>query len=130
MKVGEIVDIGSIIYHKNRKSFVDVCHGRFGRKVIYTNSKTISKSNVLEILSKSLSIHNQNRREIDYLYHYTNGDQPILYRAKDVRPDIKNNIVENHALEIMRFMTAQMYGEPIQYVSFHNSKKKQRKLMR
>ncbi|MDU7706108.1 MAG: phage portal protein [Clostridium sp.] len=128
MKVGEIVDIGSIIYHKNRKSFVDVCHGRFGRKVIYTNSKTISKSNVLEILSKSLSIHNQNRREIDYLYHYTNGDQPILYRAKDVRPDIKNNIVENHALEIMRFMTAQMYGEPIQYVSVNNDEEKTKEI--
>lgn len=122
------MDISNIIYHKNKKSFVNVCHGRFGRKVIYTNLSTISKANVLEILSKSLPIHNQNRREIDYLYHYTNGDQPILYREKDVRPEIKNNIVENHALEIMRFMTAQMYGEPIQYVSVNNDEEKTKEI--
>lgn len=68
-------------------------------------------------MDKAISIHNQNRREIDYLYHYVGGDQPILYRVKDVRPEIKNDVVENHALEIVRFMTAQTYGEPIQYVS-------------
>lgn len=96
--------------------------------MIYTNSRTILKSNILEVLSRSLSIHNQNRREIDYLYHYTNGDQPILYRTKDVRADIKNNIVENHALEIMRFMTAQMYGEPIQYVSVNNDEEKTKEI--
>lgn len=68
-------------------------------------------------MDKAITIHNQNRREIDYLYHYVGGDQPILYRTKDVRPEIKNDVVENHALEIVRFMTAQTYGEPIQYVS-------------
>lgn len=106
-----------IPWHENRKSFVEVCHGVFGRKVIYSNAKAITRKNVVEELGKARLIHNQNRREIDYLYHYVGGDQPILYRKKEVRPDVINNIVENHALEIVRFMTAQTCGEPIQYVS-------------
>ena len=106
-----------ILFHENRKQFFQVCHGKYGRKVIYSNAKEIKKENVRDELSKALPIHNQNRREIDYLYHYVAGDQPILYRKKDVRPEIKNDIVENHALEIVRFATAQSYGEPIQYVS-------------
>lgn len=106
-----------IPYHRNCKSFVDVCHGVFGRKVIMSNQKAITKDNVIDELNKVLYIHNQNRRELDYLWHYVAGDQPILYRKKEVRPEIQNNIVENHALEITRFMTAQGFGEPIQYVS-------------
>ena len=54
------------------------------------------------------------------LYHYVSGDQPVLYRQKDVRPEINNRIVENHALEINRFMMAQNYGEPIQYTSVND----------
>lgn len=113
-KVGEVV---AILWHENRKEFHKVCKGNYGRKVIYTNKKEINRDNVMEVFEKALPIHNQNRREIDYLYHYVGGDQPILYRSKDVRPEIINNVVENHALEIVRFMTAQTYGEPIQYVS-------------
>ena len=106
-----------MIYHKNRESFVDVCHGVFGRKVIKSPIKEINAANVVQELGKALILHWQNRREIDYLYHYMNGNQPILYREKQVRPEIKNNVVENHALEIVRFMMAQSFGEPIQYVS-------------
>ena len=103
---------------------MDVCHGVFGRKVIKSSVKMINKENVVEVLGKALSIHWQNRAEIDYLYHYMNGNQPILYRDKPVRPEIKNNVVENHALEIVRFMTAQSFGEPIQYVSVDKDEKK------
>lgn len=106
-----------MIYHRNRQSFVDVCHGVFGRKVIKTSVKEINRENVVEELGKAIAVHWQNRAEMDYLYHYANGNQPILYREKPVRPQIKNNVVENHALEIVRFMTAQNFGEPIQYVS-------------
>lgn len=106
-----------MIYHKNKESFVDVCHGVFGRKVIKSPIKEINAANVVQELGKALILHWQNRREIDYLYHYMNGNQPIIYREKQVRPEIKNNVVENHALEIVRFMMAQSFGEPIQYVS-------------
>lgn len=105
------------LWHENRKSFFKVCKGRYGRKVIYSNKREITRANVLDVLDKALTIHNQNRREIDYLYNYVAGDQPILYRTKDVRPEIKNDVVENHAYEITRFSMAQTFGEPIQYVS-------------
>lgn len=101
---------------KNRKSFVDVCHKEFGRKVIYTNVKKIDASNVVQELGKALSKHWQNRREIDYLDRYYRGDQPILYRVKKVRKDINNKTVENHAFEIVEHKTAEMFAEPIQYV--------------
>lgn len=112
------------IWHKNDKPFLKVCHGVYGRKVIFSNMRSITDGNVVEIFEKALPIHNQNRREIDYLYHYVAGDQPILYRAKDVRPEIKNDVVENHSWEITRFAMAQTYGEPIQYVSVKDDENK------
>lgn len=117
-----------MIYHRNRQSFVDVCHGVFGRKVIKSSVSEINENNVVQELGKALSIHWQNRVEIDYLYHYMNGNQPILYREKKVRPEIKNNIVENHALEIVRFMMAQGFGEPIQYVSIDKDESKTKEI--
>lgn len=110
------------LYHRNSKSFQEVCHGYYGRKIIYSDVDIVTKDNVLDVLGKALPIHNQNRREIDYLWHYVQGDQPINYREKQVRPEIKNNILENHAIEITRFMTAQSFGEPIQYVSIDDDK--------
>lgn len=113
------------MWHENRKLFHQVCKGHYGRKMIVSNRKKISTAEeAVEELNKALPIHNQNRREIDYLYHYVSGDQPILYRKKDVRPEINNKIVENHALEIDRFMMAQNYGEPIQYTSVNESQGK------
>lgn len=108
---------------KNRKSFVDICNGNFGRKIIYSSAKEITESNIVKELGKALSIHWQNREEIDYLDRYYRGDQPILYKVKKIRPEINNKLVENHALEIVRFMTSQNYGEPIQYVSREKDKK-------
>lgn len=111
----------NIPWHKNSKPFHEVCHGVYGRKMIISNrTKIETAKQAIEELEKALLIHNQNRREMDYLYHYVSGDQPVLYRVKDVRPEINNKIVENHALEINRFMMAQNYGEPIQYTSVND----------
>ena len=70
-----------------------------------------------EVLRKSLDIHNLNSGDIDYLYKYYKGDQPIRYRIKEVRPEICNRIVENRANEIVSFKVGYLCGEPIQYVS-------------
>lgn len=111
----------SVLWHKNNKPFYQVCRGVYGRKVIISRRKSITTpQEVIEELEDALPIHNQNRREMDYLYHYVSGDQPVLYRVKDVRPEINNKIVENHPLEFVRFMTAQNYGEPIQYTSVND----------
>lgn len=101
----------------NKRSFVDICKGSFGRKVAYTGASVITSENVLKVVGKAIGILNYNRPFIRYLHDYYVGDQPILYREKTVRPEINNKTVENHALEIVRFKTGQTYGEPIQYVS-------------
>ena len=88
-----------------------------GRRVIKMSVKEITEDNLQEVLRKSLDIHNLNSGDIDYLYKYYKGDQPIRYRIKEVRPEICNRIVENRANEIVSFKVGYLCGEPIQYVS-------------
>lgn len=75
----------------------------FGRRVIKTSVTNITSENVTDVLLKALSIHTLNRSEIDYLWEYYKGKQPILNRQKEVRPEINNRIVENRANEIVSF---------------------------
>ena len=88
-----------------------------GRRKIVIDYDHIDASNVLDALSQSLVVHEINAREINYLWRYYCGDQEILYRIKDVRPEICNKIVENRANEIVSFWVGYLGGEPIQYVS-------------
>lgn len=87
-----------------------------GRRVIKTSVGEITAENVVEVLQKALETHELNRSEIDYLWNYYRGKQPILHRQKDVRPEICNRIVENRANEIVSFKVGYLCGEPIQYV--------------
>lgn len=88
-----------------------------GRRMIKTSVKAITPENLLDVLRKALVTHELNRSEIDYLYNYYKGDQPIRYRVKETRPEINNKIVENRANEIVSFKVGYLCGEPIQYVS-------------
>lgn len=88
-----------------------------GRRTIMTSVDEITDENVIDVLQKAMNVHEFNRSEIDYLYRYYKGDQPIRYRVKDVRPEICNRIVENRANEIVSFKVGYLCGEPIQYVS-------------
>lgn len=103
-------------FSRNRIPFSEICSNSYGRQVIYSGATEITKENVVEELGKALSIHWRNRAEIDYLERYYKGDQPILYRAKKVRPEVNNKVVENHALEIVEHKAAENFGEPVQYV--------------
>lgn len=105
-----------IYYGKNTRPFSAICDCGFGRQVIYTNQMLITEKNIIDELSKALSIHNQNAREIEYLDRYYRGDQPILYRKKINRPEINNKIVINLAYELVERKTAEICAEPIQYV--------------
>ena len=87
-----------------------------GRRVIKTSVREITKDNVVDVLQKALGTHELNRSEIDYLWNYYRGKQPILHRTREVRPEICNKIVENRANEIVSFKVGYLCGEPIQYV--------------
>ena len=88
-----------------------------GRRIIKTSVTEITEDNVIEVLNKALAVHDLNRSDIDYLWKYYKGEQPIRHRVKDVRPEICNKIVENRANEIVSFKVGYLCGEPIQYVS-------------
>lgn len=90
----------------------------FGRRVIKSSltKKELSAKKIQEILPQVLREHAKNAREIDYLYNYYKGKQPILRKEKVVRPEINNVVLENHAFEIVEFKKAYVYGEPVQYV--------------
>ena len=101
---------------RNSKPFSQVCHNAFGREVIYTNELKITKDNIVKEVQRALSKHSQNKEEIDYLYTYYLGNQPVLYRTKQVRPEINNKVVQNTAYFIVETKTADIASEPIQYV--------------
>ena len=88
----------------------------YGRRVITTDVTEITAENIVEVLEEAMKLHEKNRSEIDYLWKYYKGEQPILQRSKTVRPEICNKIVENRANEIVSFKVGYLCGEPIQYV--------------
>lgn len=89
----------------------------FGRKKILCDERAITENNVVSVLTDALSVHRKNSAEVDYLYRYYKGEQPILRRTKEIRPEICNRIVENRANEIVSFKTGYLCGEPLQYIS-------------
>jgi hypothetical protein len=89
----------------------------YGRRVITTDVAEINESNVLDELGKAINAHSFNKNEIEYLYNYYKGKQPILDRIKEIRPEINNKIVENRANEIVTFKVSYSFGKPIQYIN-------------
>ncbi len=87
-----------------------------GRRPIYSDASVVTRDNVLDVLKKAMSIHSQNRAEIVYLQNYERGIQPIQNRKKDVRPEINNRVVENHANEIKTFYSGYIFAKGVSYV--------------
>lgn len=88
-----------------------------GRKAIYTSVEHIDSGNVVKVISDAYIKHLVNRDQIEYLYKYYRGIQPVLERVKQIRPEICNRIVENRANAIVTFRVGYTVGKPIQYVS-------------
>lgn len=87
-----------------------------GRQIITSAQPVITGDNVVNTLKDVWPLYSHNRMEIDYLYEYYKGRQPVLTREKTVRSDIKNCVVENHAYAIVSFFSGYVFGDPIQYV--------------
>ncbi|HKL93735.1 MAG TPA: phage portal protein, partial [Clostridia bacterium] len=90
--------------------------GLFGRRQIFTSETDINKSNIAKVLQEALKTHSLNKTDIEYLKNYVKGDQPILSRVKEIRPEINFKTVENHAYEIVSFKTGYVFGAPISLV--------------
>lgn len=106
--------MGNHIDHDKGLSLTREMHGR---KVIKSSVDAITDENILDVLLTAKTTHDRNRSDIQYLWDYYKGKQPILHRVKDIRPEITNKIVENRANEIVSFKVGYLCGEPIQYVS-------------
>jgi SPP1 family phage portal protein len=87
-----------------------------GRREIFTDVKEINGKNISKVLADAFEVHLLNVNEIKYLQEYERGVQPILKRIKEVRPEINNRIVENHAAEITAFKVGYVFGSPITFV--------------
>ena len=88
-----------------------------GRREIVTSVEVIDRNNVTDVLRNAFVKHLANRSDIEFLYRYYKGIQPVLYRAKEVRPEICNRIVENRANQIVTFRVGYTVGKPVQYIS-------------
>lgn len=89
----------------------------FGREKVLVNVDRVDETNVVEILGKTLLVHQKNRSECEHLYDVYKGKQIILGRHKEARSEINNKLIANHANEIVSFKTSYLLSEPITYVS-------------
>lgn len=88
-----------------------------GRRKIYTAARAITADNVVEEVNRALAFHMENVQEIDYLYWYRRGLQPILGRVKQIRPEINNKVVVNNAETVVTFKNGYFLTKPVSYVS-------------
>ena len=89
----------------------------FGRRVLYTDVTEITADNVASVVQNVFPDHVANVDEINYLYNYYKGKQPILERVKKVREEINSKVVTNYANEIVSFKVGYLLNSPFQYVA-------------
>lgn len=87
-----------------------------GRRKIFIDVDRIDESNVVDVVSDVLKVHDKNAREIKYLMDYEKGITPIHSRIKEVRQDVDYRINENHASEIKTFKVGYVFSSPITLV--------------
>ena len=94
----------------------------FGREMVVSAVDEINDSNVIDVVTKAFGVHQRNAADIDYLFNYYKGNQPVLLRKRELRPELTEHIVENRANEIVAFKVGYVAGEPIQYISAKDNK--------
>ena len=87
-----------------------------GREMIFTDVDKITPDNVLSVLNDAFDVHMRNVSDEIFLFDYVAGRQPILYREKDVRPEINEKVVVNMAYRIKEFKVGYEFSNPITYV--------------
>ena len=93
---------------------------QYGRQEILTDVEEITEENIRKVVSEALEIHRKNQADIKKLRDIERGNQDILNRIKEIRPEINNKVVENHASEVTAFKVGYVFGSPITYVQRAN----------
>ena len=89
-----------------------------GRKKIHTDEVEVTAQNIAAIVDLAMNTdHAANRNEMEYLFKYERGLQPVIDRQKTIRPEIKNIVIENHASEVVDFTVGYQAGNPINLVA-------------
>lgn len=89
-----------------------------GRKKIHTDETTVTDKNIAAIVDLAMNgDHAANRSQMEYLFKYERGLQPVLNRKKEIRSEICHKVVENHASEIVDFTVGYQAGNPISLVA-------------
>ena len=86
-----------------------------GRIKIYKDVKKITSNNVIDVLSRAMIKHEQNRTQIRYLINFEKGDQPLM-REKKVRKDIDIKSISNLAHQITEFWLGYFWGNHMAFV--------------
>ena len=89
----------------------------FGRRKIFASVNAVTPKNVSEVVEQAYLKHLLNRGEIEYLWNYYKGNQPSLYRVRELRNELTAHVVENRASEITSFKVGFLVGKPVQYIS-------------
>ena len=105
--------------HQSSESVPARALGRnlFGRRVIFTSEKQLTAENICNVVEQAYITHLINRQEIQYLWDYYKGKQPVLFRNREIRNELTQHVCENRANEIVSFKTGYLVGEPVQYIS-------------
>lgn len=99
-----------------------------GRKKLVSerSSSELEDLNILaDVLNNAYIQHLVNKTEIDYLVEYVKGQQNILQKTKEVRPEINNKLVLNHAQMVTRMINGYFLGTPIQYIQADSNAKEE-----
>lgn len=91
--------------------------GLHGRRKIYTDFKSVDETNIVKVIESAYTVHEKNRREIQYLLDFFKGKQDIREKKAIARPEINNKVTVNRANEIVTFKTSYLLSGPVQYVS-------------
>jgi SPP1 family phage portal protein len=79
-------------------------------------SGDVNFANLSNLINTTMRTHQGNKADIDYLIDYRRGVQEVLNKTKQVRPEINNVLVINHAEMITRNIIGYFLGTPIQYI--------------
>ena len=97
---------------------VNLVGNLIGRKKIHTDEVEVTRKNIATIVNTAMNgDHAANRNQMEYLFKYERGMQPIIDRQKQIRPEICNVVIENHASEVVDFTVGYQAGNPINLVA-------------